>query len=128
MKIVHESDVEEKLVPGRYIRWIADDTTLQPKYLSSCVIRVQPGETVRPAHAHPNGEELIYIMTGTGQVYVDGEIQPLRPGTTVLFTQGCVHQVRNSGDEEMKVVCFFAPPTSLDDYEMHENEGFADNG
>lgn len=124
MKIVHESDVEEKEVPGRFIRWIADDKTLQPKYLSSCVIRVMPGETVQPAHAHPVGEELIYIMTGSGKVWIDGEIGTVRAGSTVLFEQGKPHMVRNDGDEEMKVVCFFAPPTGLENYEMHEGVEF----
>ena len=124
VKIVHESDVEEKLVPGRYIRWVADEKTLQPKYLSSCIIRVQPGETVRPAHAHPEGEELIYIISGDGHVWIDGEIGEIREGSVILFEQGKVHMVRNSGTEEMKAVCFFAPPTGLENYQMHEGVEF----
>tara|TARA_B100000614_G_C14539663_1_gene489783 strand:- start:23 stop:409 length:387 start_codon:yes stop_codon:yes gene_type:complete len=124
MTIVHESEVKEERVPGRFIRWIADETTLQPKHLSSCVIRVVPGETVQPAHAHPEGEELIYFISGTGQVWIDGEIGDVRPGSVVLFEQGKVHMVRNTCDEEMKVVCFFAPPTGLANYEMHEDVEF----
>ena len=49
MKIIHESQVEEKSIPGRYIRWIATQDTLQPRYLSSCVIRVGK-VTERRAH------------------------------------------------------------------------------
>jgi quercetin dioxygenase-like cupin family protein len=127
MKVTHETDVEEKKIPGRFIRWIADDKTMQPKYLSSCVIRVLPGETVQPAHSHPEGEELIYIMSGTGQAWVDGEIQPMHTGTAVLFEQGQVHMIRNVGDEEMKVVCFFAPPTGLDNYKLYEGVEFVEN-
>jgi mannose-6-phosphate isomerase-like protein (cupin superfamily) len=127
MKIIHESEVDEKKIPGRFIRWIADDKTMQPKYLSSCVIRVLPGETVQPAHAHTEGEELIYIMSGTGQAWVDGEIQPIRIGSAVLFEQGQVHMIRNVGDSEMKVVCFFAPPTGLDNYKFYEGVAFVQN-
>ncbi len=126
MKVIHETDVEEKKIPGRFIRWIADDKTMQPQYFSSCVIRVLQGETVRPAHSHPEGEELIYIMSGTGQAWVDGEIQPMRTGTAVLFEQGQVHMIRNVGDEEMKVVCFFAPPTGLDNYKLYEGVEFVE--
>lgn len=126
MKVIHETDIEEKKIPGRFIRWIADDKTMQPQYLSSCVIRVLPGETVRPAHSHPEGEELIYIMSGTGQAWVNGEIQPMRTGTTVLFEQGQVHMIKNVGDEEMKVVCFFAPPTGLDNYRLYEGVEFVE--
>ena len=120
MKIVHESEVEEKKIPGRFIRWIADDKTMQPKFLSSCVIRVMPGETVQPAHSHPEGEELIYVINGKGEAWVDGELKPMRDGTAVLFEKGSVHMLRNAGAEEMKVVCFFSPPTGLDNYTMHE--------
>jgi quercetin dioxygenase-like cupin family protein len=124
MKIVHESQVPEKQVPGRFLRWIADGTTLQPRYLSCCVMRVLPGETVRPAHSHPDGEELIYVISGSGKVSVDGEVGMLRPGTAVLFPKDSVHMVRNSGPEEMKVVCFFAPPADLGTYVFHRDVEF----
>lgn len=127
MKVIHESEVEETKIPGRFIRWIADSKTMQPKHLSSCVIRVIPGETVRPAHSHPEGEELIYIMSGSGEAWVDGRITPIRAGTAVLFEQGSVHMIRNIGDEEMKVVCFFAPPTGLDNYKLYEGLEFAED-
>lgn len=126
MKIIHESEVEEKKIPGRFIRWIADEKTLQPKHLSSCVIRVLPGETVRPAHSHPQGEELIYIISGEGQAWVEGEIKPVKSGTAVLFETGRVHMLRNTGSEEMKVVCFFAPATGLANYRHYEGIEFVE--
>ncbi|HOV93291.1 MAG TPA: cupin domain-containing protein [Spirochaetales bacterium] len=124
MKIVHESDVQEVQVPGRYLRWIADSHSLQPEFLSSCVMRVLPGQTVKPAHAHPQGEELIYVISGEGKVCVDGEVKPLTTGTAVLFPKGSIHMVRNSGPSELKVICFFAPPSSLDTYEYHPEVSF----
>jgi len=81
MKIIHESQVKEQAVPGRFLRRIADGKRLQPSYLSSCVMRVLPGQTVRPARSHPEGEELIYVLSGVGKVAVDGEVARLRPGT-----------------------------------------------
>jgi hypothetical protein len=48
-------------------------------------------------------------------------------GTTVLFPQGAVHLRQNSGHEEMKVVCFFAPPTTLANYELHEGVDFPED-
>ncbi len=127
MKIIHESEVEEQRIPGRFIRWIADEKTLQPRNLSSCVIRVNPGETVQPAHSHPEGEELIYVVTGNGEAWVEGEIRPMRPGSAVLFEQGQVHMIRNVGEDEMKVACFFAPPTGLSNYKMYEGVSFEKN-
>ena len=124
MKVVHESQVEEKKIPGRFIRWIADGKTMQPKYLSSCVIRVMPHETVQPAHSHPRGEELIYIITGEGEAWVEGKISPMQAGSAVLFEEGEVHMIRNVGEVEMKVVCFFSPPTGLENYRNYEGLEF----
>jgi uncharacterized cupin superfamily protein len=87
-------------------------------------MRVLPGHTVQPAHCHPEGEELIYIISGEGQVYVDGTIKPLREGCAVLFEKGSIHMVRNSGPIEMKVACFFTPRTKLDEYELHPEIDF----
>jgi mannose-6-phosphate isomerase-like protein (cupin superfamily) len=67
---------------------------------------------------------LIYILTGRGKVMIEGEIGDVRAGTAVLFEQGKIHMLKNAGDEEMKVACFFAPATSLDNYRTFEEIGF----
>jgi len=120
MKILNEKFVEEKAVPGRYLRWIVTrNDNLTSDLCSCCIMRVEAGQTVKPAHVHPAGEELIYVIEGRGEVYVDGLIRELSEGTAVLFEKGSVHIVRNSGDTEMKVICFYAPATSFDEYEFH---------
>lgn len=127
MTIVHESDIPEVEHPGRSMRWLANENSLGARNLSVCVIRVMPGETVRPAHSHPNSEELIYIITGSGKVMIEGEVGEVRTGTAVLFEQGKIHMLRNTGDVEMKVICFFAPATSVDNYKTFEEISFPEN-
>lgn len=120
----HEDDVEELNLPGRHLRWIVNEELLGAKHCSSCVIRVEAGQTVRPAHSHPNGEEVIYIIRGNGRVLVNGEVSPVREGMAILFPQGQVHMLQNNGTEEMKVICFFSPATDLDNYKMFEDVEF----
>jgi mannose-6-phosphate isomerase-like protein (cupin superfamily) len=78
-----------------------------------------------PGPSHPNGEEVIYIISGLGRVLVSGEVEPVAPGSCVLFPQGAVHMLHNTGGEEMKVACFFAPPTNLENYRMYEDVGWS---
>ena len=120
MTIIHETEVPEVEHPGRFMRWLANDDSLQAKNLSVCVIRVMPGETVRPAHSHPNSEELIYIITGSGKVMIENEVGEVRAGSAILFEQGKIHMLKNSGNVEMKVICFFAPATNIDNYKTFE--------
>ena len=124
VSVLHESEVEELDLPGRRFRWLVADDRIKAEHCSACVIRIAPGDKVRPAHSHPQGEEVIYIISGTGRVLVEGEVAPVRAGSTVLFPQGAVHMLHNTGEEEMKVVCFFAPATTLDNYKMYEGVDF----
>ncbi len=124
MTIIHESDVPEVEQPGRMMRWLVNEDSLQAKNLSVCVIRVMPGEAVRPAHSHPHSEEFIYIFTGNGKVMIENEVGEVRAGSAVLFEQGKIHILKNTGEVEMKVICFFAPATNLDNYKIFEGIEF----
>jgi len=55
---------------------------------------------------------------------IDGVVEPVKQGCAVLFPQGAVHMLQNSGKEEMKVACFFAPPTNLDNYKFFDDVQF----
>ena len=122
--LVHENELQEVALPGRHLRWLVNADLLNAQHLSVCMIRVAPGQTVRPAHSHPNGEECIYIIHGSGRVMVDGAVDAVKEGTAVLFPQGSVHMLQNTGSEEMKVICFFAPPSNLGTYKFYEGVEF----
>ncbi len=121
MTIIHETEVPEVEHPGRFMRWLANHDSLPAKNLSVCVIRVMPGETVRPAHSHPNSEELIYIITGSGKVMIENEVGEVKSGSAILFEQGKIHMLKNTGEVEMKVICFFAPATNIDNYKTFDD-------
>jgi quercetin dioxygenase-like cupin family protein len=122
--LVHENDLEELKLPGRHLRWLVNRELLNAEHLSVCVVRVAPGETVRPAHAHPNGEEVVYIIRGCGRVMVDGAVDAVKEGTAILFPQGSVHMLQNNGSEEMKAICFYAPASDLSTYKFLEDVEF----
>jgi quercetin dioxygenase-like cupin family protein len=124
LPIVDENSIEALGLPGRHLRWVITKENAGARLCSMCVIEVQPGETVRPAHSHPNGEEIIYLLSGSGRVFIEGVVEPVKAGCAVLFPQGHIHMLQNSGSEVMKVACFFAPATDLDNYKFFENVQF----
>lgn len=126
LPIVDEKDAKALDLPGRMLRWMVTKQNTQAEHCTMCVIEVQPGQTVRPAHSHPNGEEVIYIVYGSGRVMIDGVVGPVKEGSAVLFPQGSVHMLQNTGDKEMKVACFFAPPSDLTTYRFFEDVDFPD--
>jgi len=122
--LVHENDVEELNLPGRHLRWLVNRDLLNAQHLSVCMVRIAPGQTVKPAHSHPNGEEVVYIIRGCGRVMVDGVVDAIKEGTTILFPQGSVHMLQNNGSEELKAICFYAPPSDLSTYKFFEDVEF----
>ncbi len=89
--VIDERTIEEQALPGRYMRWLLTPEETGNDRSSMCVIRVMPGEAVKPAHAHPEGDELVYIVHGSGRVMIDGEVSPVREGCLVHFPQGSIH-------------------------------------
>lgn len=113
LPIVDENSIEGVDLPGRYLRWLVTQENVNAQHCSMCMIKIAPGETVRPAHSHPNGEEVIYIVEGSGRVMIEGVVETVKAGSAVLFPQGKIHMLQNNGAQEMKVVCFFAPAADL---------------
>jgi quercetin dioxygenase-like cupin family protein len=124
MPVVDEQTVEALDLPGRMLRWVVTPETTGAKYCSMCVIEVQPGQTVKPAHSHPNGEELVYLLSGSGRVWIDGEITAAKQGCAILLPQGKIHMLQNTSNEVMKAACFFSPATDLDNYKFFEDIEF----
>jgi quercetin dioxygenase-like cupin family protein len=126
LPIVDENSIEPIDLPGRQLRWIVTKQNANAQHCTMCVIQVQPGQTVRPAHAHPNGEEVIYIIQGSGRVMIEGIVEPVHEGCAVLFPQGSIHMLQNTGHTMMKVACFFAPPSDLSTYRFFDDVRFPD--
>jgi quercetin dioxygenase-like cupin family protein len=44
------------------------------------------------AHYHRRMTEMYYILEGTGEVELDGQRHPVRPGDAILIKPGCRHR------------------------------------
>jgi quercetin dioxygenase-like cupin family protein len=65
-----------------------------------------------PLHAHPH-EEAVYILAGTGRLWIeDAPVGDLRAGSVVFFPIGVRHTLENTGRDDMKVLGAFSPAGS----------------
>lgn len=65
-----------------------------------------------PLHAHPH-EEAVYILAGTGRLWIeDAPVGDLRPGSVVFFPIGVRHTLENTGREDLRVLGAFSPAGS----------------
>ena len=61
-------------------------------------IWVNPGQRLS-YQRHAKRSEHWFIVQGTGEVTINGEVQPIAPGDTVDFGIGVLHRISNTGKE-----------------------------
>lgn len=66
-----------------------------------------------PMHYHPYSE-MIFVLSGGGQVEIAGEVSPIGPGSCFYLPAGVHHQVENlaTDDEFLRLLGVFVPPGS----------------
>jgi uncharacterized cupin superfamily protein len=74
-------------------------------------IRVQyevlpPGRRSSSPHAHTASEELIYVLDGSPEAWIDGHLYPLREGDCVAFAAGTgiAHTLINNSTSDAKLL------------------------
>lgn len=71
--------------------------------LGCAVTIVPPGKRAYPFHRHHVGNELFYILSGSGEVRLDERTLPVRPGDVIANPAGAeAHQTINVGSEELR--------------------------
>ena len=63
-----------------------------------------PGATIGK-HIHEGDSEIIYILSGTGEVFYDGDIIPLEAGQCHYCPKGHTHSLINNSEADL---VFFA--------------------
>ena len=124
MELVHSGDVPGNKVEDRILQWaVGPKGKVSSDCCSSCIVKFSPGATAKPPHSHRDCEELIYILSGRGQMLGrKGESVPLEAGDFILMRKEEVHMLKNSGSEDLQVLCFYSAPTDNTKYDFYEME------
>ncbi len=120
------NDIEPQHLKGRDLRWMVTPETIGAESLSIAIMNCFPRATVRPLHGHKDIEEVILILEGEGEAWVDGETATFKKGDAVLFPANSRHQVRNTGDVDLVTASIFSQPTHPDSYVIYDEDAFAD--
>jgi len=111
---------------GAEISILMDGDTVGTRYLTENLTRVKPGVALKPVHSHKDIEEIVYVVEGEGEVWIDGRICEIKRGDSILFPPDSKHTVRNTGRETLALLCFFSSPRYRKEgaYLTHESDVF----
>ncbi|MEX1039241.1 MAG: cupin domain-containing protein [Pirellulaceae bacterium] len=82
--------------------------------------RLPPGTATMP-HFHPLTEEIYYITHGTARMQIDHEVREVSVGDAIAIPPGAVHQITNTGQETLRLLCCCAPGYEHEDTVLVED-------
>ena len=113
--VIPQASVEPIELPqGSWSRMLVTAERADGNRSSLGCSRFTPG-TVLDAVRHDT-EEVAYVVSGAGELRLDGAAQPFAAGDALFIPAGVWHAVANTGDEDVTMVFGFPhpdyPPTS----------------
>lgn len=108
-KFVGERDQEFETAFGRDHYWHYRPGA--PEGAGSYMVRVVvPQGGGHNFHVHPEMHEILYVLRGTAEQWIEGEMRLLGPGDSVYIGAGVAHGTFNAGEGELEFLAILSPP------------------
>ncbi len=88
---------------------VSQDNVSEDPAVSLMHVVLLPGQG-HERHNHPDADEILYVLAGTGDQMVDDtDPFPVRPGQAIWVPRGAFHSTLNTGWEPMVLLAIYAP-------------------
>ncbi|MDE0837220.1 MAG: cupin domain-containing protein [Akkermansiaceae bacterium] len=108
---IHEKDAPRDSAEGRDHIWHSNPGFTPTEDLLFVHVTVPPGGG-HPFHNHPNKEEMIYILEGEAEQWLEQEKQTLGVGSSIFIPKSVVHATFNRSRKELKFIAVITPCSS----------------
>jgi quercetin dioxygenase-like cupin family protein len=125
---INRNDVAPKKLPSRYFRELVSHRVLKSKGIALRFVELLPLREAgaRHPHSHRGMEEVIFVQKGTGKAWVNGEVDKLVTGDTLLIPAGARHMMINTGRKPMVLICAFSAADPENRYEEHPEISYSE--
>jgi quercetin dioxygenase-like cupin family protein len=89
-------------------RWISHPPSTGATRFAAVEVTLAPGQA-HTFHRHPGQEEVIYVLAGEVEQWIDREKRNLRTGDAVFIPVGMVHGSFNVGQSDAKLFVTIGP-------------------
>ncbi len=103
---------------------ISGPDTNEAKDIVTIEVELLPGKG-HDFHKHPQQEEVIYVLEGSVEQWVNQEKRILGPGDAAFIPADMVHASFNIGNSTARVLAILGPAVGADGYEVVEVAGEA---
>ena len=102
-------DIEESTVKGSDFRRVL----YTGKNMQLVLMALKPGEEIGE-EIHPDRDQFFRVEKGEGEVSIDGRQTKIKSDVAIIVPAGARHNVRNTGDQPLKLYTLYAPPEHVD--------------
>ena len=89
-------------------RWVCHPASTGAKQLTVIDATLAPGQA-HDFHSHPDQEEVVFVIAGKVEQWVDQEKRILGFGDAAFIPAGMVHASFNAGESDARLVAIFGP-------------------
>lgn len=100
--VTDNGQLVEEVFPWGTLKWLCNAKLSPGAQQAVGICHIAPGQR-NPRHFHPNCEEVLHMLAGTGQHSFDDDSIELKAGMTIRIPTGVTHNMANTGTEP--VVC-----------------------
>lgn len=107
-RFVTEQELEVEQLPWGPHEWLCRPGLTAAEQLLLVRVKMPPGQAHR-FHRHPEMEEIIYVLTGTAEQWVEREKRLLRAGQVAHIPIDVVHGTYNAGSDPLEFLAILSP-------------------
>lgn len=107
MTVTDAAQLPVQRFPWGSLQWLCDGALSPGAAQTVGLAEILPGFT-NPLHYHPNCEEILHVLSGTGAHAFDGRSAELKPGMTIRIPAGVKHNMRNTGADVLRCLIAFS--------------------
>lgn len=105
---ITEAEAMKEAFKGRTNYWVCRPEIAEAKGLQICRAALPAGEG-HNFHRHPELEEVIYVLEGEVEQWVEKERRILRPGEVAHIPADVVHATFNVSDRDAIILAILSP-------------------
>ena len=108
LRFVTDRDLQVEELPWGPHEWLCRVGLTAAEDLALVRVRMPPG-TGHAFHRHPAMEEIIYVISGAAEQWVDRESRVLQAGEIAHIPRDVVHGTYNAGAEPLVFLAILSP-------------------
>ena len=108
LRFIGKGDIQVEELPWGPHHWLSRPGFTDAEQLLVVRVHMPPGQG-HAFHRHPSMEEVLYVIEGRGEQWIDRESKVIGPGEAAHIPTNVVHGIYNTSEEPLVFLAILSP-------------------